>query len=47
MLNYEEELAKFQPVKTTDMLTASVREELEKQDIAGFLMEIVEDSKDK
>ena len=31
MLNYEEELAKFTPVRTTDMLTQSVREELEQQ----------------
>ena len=45
MLNYEEELAKFSPVKTTDMLTQSVREELEQQDIAGFLMEIVEQNR--
>ena len=44
MLNYEEELAKFTPVRTTDMLTQSVREELEQQDIAGFLMEIVEEN---
>lgn len=40
MLNFEEELAKFQPVKTMDTLSDSVREELEKKDIAGFLMEI-------
>ena len=45
MLNYEEELAKFTPVRTTDMLTQSVREELEQQDIAGFLMEIVEENR--
>lgn len=45
MLNYEEELAKFSPVKTTDMLTQSVRAELEQQDIAGFLMEIVEENR--
>ena len=45
MLNYEEELAKFSPVRTTDMLTQSVREELEQQDIAGFLMEIVDENR--